>query len=144
MAVQIISGSAELLLQSLNRGLPQMFLVAPVSPQDQSATDIDAACRAAGLSIKTVAAIYGVSQEQFYQQCRGIGHLSLWRLIAMSRDPEGKKFLRAYMPRVLRAMGFPDLDEAIEVRDMFLRLVDRVQIKMAKAQIDERDKEGAA
>lgn len=117
-----------------------LFLVTPVPSSDQSEL-IDVACKRSGLSRKQVAAIYGVSPEQLYQQARGIGHLSLRRLLAMARDEDGKKFLRAYMPLVWKAMGFPDLDEAMEIRDMFVRLINRVQVRMAKAELEEHEDE---
>ena len=115
-----------------------------VSVPRSSVEDIQRACREAGLLVKQVAAIYGVSEQQFYQQARGQGHISIWRLIAMKHDPDGRRFLRAYMPLVLRSMGLSVVPEDV-ARDIVGRVIDQLQVIQGRAQLAERDaEEGAA
>src|SRR4029077_3705041 len=121
-----------------------MFLIAPVVQHptlvDQSQI-VDIACRRAGLTQDRVARIYGVSPQQFSQQVRGIGHLSVRRLMAMAIEEDGRKFLREYWPLAAEAMGMVDIAEALAWRDQFVQLIGKVQVHMLKAQLRERKAE---
>lgn len=123
-----------------------MFLIAPLPvPSVDQSVIVDKACRLAGITLDRAARIYGVSPEQFYQQVRGIGHLSVRRLMLMAAEEDGRKFLRAYWPLAAEAMGLGDVAEALEWRDQFVALIGKVQVRMLKAQIRERaDKEEVA
>ena len=123
-----------------------MFLIAPLlAPSVDQSDLVDKACKRAGLTQDRVARIYGVSPEQWYQQVRGIGHLSVRRLFLMAAEEDGRRFLREYWPLAAEAMGMGDLAEALEWRDTFAKLVSKVQVKMAKCELRKReDEEGVA
>lgn len=120
-----------------------------ISVPRSSVEDFHQACRQAGLLVKQAASLYGSSEQVLYQQLRGQGHLSLWRLWQMKDDPDGRRFLRHYMPLVLEAMGLPiisPIEDVKELRDKLCRMVDQLQVNISRAELAERDieRKGAA
>jgi len=148
--------------------VPNFYSVSPVSPSrlhaDAILQDFLEACRRSGMTQDQVARIMGISPQQLAQQLRGEGHLSLSRLYAMSQDPDGQRFVWAYLPILAKAWNFPEAEIAFRLcelaksidlkevlRDSIGRIVDGFQVRLARAQLHQRergdhntDKEGVA
>lgn len=118
-----------------------MFVAAAVAHPESIdlVTPFYHALRDSGLSQKQLAAMMAISEPQLYQQLRGVGHLSMLRLLSVSKDPDGRRFLRSYWPRVAEASGFPEVADALKAAEAFAQLVNRLQVSMANADLDRRE-----
>ena len=92
--------------------------------------------RRAGLKHDSLATLMGISSQQLSQQLAERGHLSFRRLLFVSRDPDGKRFLRELFLLIKEEMGWEDFDQiAARLSD----LINAVQVRQAKAQLRERE-----
>lgn len=112
--------------------------LATIDPQldfDLAAYVVTARQRA-GLKHEALAALMGINSQQLSQQLAGHGHLSFRRLLFVSRDPDGKRFLRELFLLIKEEMGWEDFDLiAARVSD----LINAVQVRQAKAQLRNRE-----
>ncbi len=93
------------------------------------------ACREADIKKCVIASLMGISVEMLSKQLHNKGHLSLQRLLMLRDDPDGRRFLRCYWPLVAVDMGLDDVVDWIDAVDKtkaFGKIVDQIQIKMAR------------
>lgn len=83
----------------------------------------DAALLDAKVSHKTIAALMKLSSQQLSQQVAQQHHLSLFRLILLATDDDGRRFLEAFFARLHPHLGLDDLAM-------------QQQLSMLRAQID--------
>jgi len=135
-------------------GLGSMAMRIPQSDCDDLWRDFTEACRRSGVTQDQVARIQGITPPQLAQQLRGVGHLSLQRLASMRKDPDGQRFLWAYLPILAKSWGFPEAEVAFRLcelaksidlkevlRDSIGRVIDVFQTKLARAQLHERERD---
>ena len=92
--------------------------------------------RRAGLKHDSLATLMGISSQQLSQQLAERGHVSFRRLLFVSRDPDGKRFLRELFLLIKDEMGFEDFDQiAARLSD----LVNAFQVRQARAELRTRD-----
>lgn len=123
--------------------LPFFFFVAPV-PEHSVAAFAGAfrdACVDARLSLKQVAAMLEMSEQQLDQWLTGKGNPNLYRFFALKNHAEGRAFLRAFWPHMAQAFGMEDIAATATFRDALVSFVNKVQanglLKMAKASLPE-------
>lgn len=94
-----------------------------------------AACRDAGISQKTLAIMLGLSDAQLSQWLAGQGNPALWRYFQLKDHPEGREFLKHFLPHIAETLGLPEYAEALKLRDVMLSLINSAQLKVAKAEL---------
>jgi hypothetical protein len=123
-----------------------MFLIAPLLPKpefdwNKHVEIVEQACRDANITLDRAARIYGVSPQQFSQQIRGIGHVSVPRVCSMVLDRDGKKFFRSYCLGMAAMLGFDDVAQIYRLGLACAEAMSGLQVKMLKAELRERDNE---
>ena len=95
----------------------------------------------AGLKHEALAALMGISASQLSQQIgRRGGYLSLPRLLSVATDDDGRAFLRYLWADVGAFLGLDPSAAALQLQlfaERFQLLIDRVQVRMLSAQIDQ-------
>lgn len=124
--------------------IPFMPLVVPVpSSVTEKVDDLIAECLARiGMKHETLAALLGkLSYQQLSQARRGQGGIWLTRLVLVAADPDGRAFLREFLPRYCQLCGVEDWDAtAAQLRV----LTDAVnQRRMVRAELPSQERRTA-
>lgn len=103
---------------------------------------VEHAREVAKLKHEALAALLGLSAPQLSHQLAEIGHFSLTRLLRLVGDPHGRRFLQVFWGDVADYIGLESQDAlALQVetlREEFRRVIDRIQVRMAKAELRRR------
>lgn len=107
-------------------------------------SDLFARARArCGMKHETLARLMGISATQLSQQLGGNGHVSLFRLVQVAADRDGKRFLIELFSLLGHDLGFHEVDPLLETLAQMMTvtgtLLGKLQLRMAKA--DLRDTE---
>jgi hypothetical protein len=112
-------------------------------------SDIDAFVKAAflkhmervELKHEVVARLMGMTRQQLAMQLQPGGHLSVTRLLGLAEDTDGARLLQGFWTDLAEYVGLENADAvAAELKRFHGRLgwvIDRIQTRMAKAEIRE-------
>src|SRR5262245_44934041 len=108
---------------------------------------VSEAREAIGMKHDRLAFLMGITGPQLSQQLAQQGHLSLRRLLLVASTDDGKAFWRVFWPLVAAQVGMEDKALAVQLSafaERFGKLIDAIQIRMVKADLDARDKQEVA
>ncbi len=113
------------------------------APKVNLRVPVETAAKRANLTLDAVARMMGISPQLLDQQidCVGNNHLSMRRVFLLATDPDGRRFLREFWPLAADACGQPELADALRLADGLAAFVSHTNVKYAKAELRETQKE---
>jgi hypothetical protein len=101
---------------------------------------IERCAKRAGLKHEALAALQGYSSQQWSNKLAGREHVSMPKLLSVASDPDGRRFLQYLWIDIAEYLDIEDYDAlALQLRhfsERFQLLVDKVQVRMVKSDLD--------